>query len=290
MPTTTSKPDQADEPASAADLYALPADRFTEARNGLVKRLRAGGDRDEASRVAKLRRPSAAAWALNQVAREQPDLVVAVLDSGAALKAAMEAALSGDATGLRPAQAGERAAVDAALGAALAHLGSAGLAAGDQARQRLAATLRAAVVDATVAAELEAGSLDRDHDLPGFGLDAPEVVAPARPPVAPAGAAALSEAAAAGSPADAAVAAVAAGRPAGAAPTRRRPGTSPRELARRSALVEEADRLAARAEELDSAAAAAEEAARRARRTADRAAADAASARRRADAANRPGG
>jgi hypothetical protein len=258
------------EPSSADDLYALPVDRFTEARNGLVKRLRAAGDRVEASRVAKLRRPSAAAWALNQVARERPDLVVAVLESGAALKAAMQAALGGDAAGLRPARADERAAVDAALGAALAHLSGSGLAAGDQARQRVAATLRAAVVDGTVAAGLQAGTLDRDHDLPGFGVDAPDVLPTPRPP------------AAAVPPADTALPGEGTPR---AAPSGRPAGPSPRELARRAALVEKADRLAARAEELDAVATEAEEAARRARRAADRAAADAATARGRADAA-----
>ena len=45
--------------------------------------------------LAKLPKPTPAAWAANQVAREQPDLIAALLDAGAALRAAQDAALAG---------------------------------------------------------------------------------------------------------------------------------------------------------------------------------------------------
>jgi hypothetical protein len=238
VPASGSGRDQA-EPASAADLYGLPVDRFTEARNGLVKRLKAAGERDEAARIAKLRRPPATAWALNQVAPQRPGLIDAVLDAGETLKAAMQSTLGGDRSGLRAAQLAEREAVDAVLAAAAEHLESAGLAAGDQAHQRLAATVRAAVVDGSVAALLRAGELDRDHDQPGFGMDAPAWLPEPRPSA---------------------------------------PAPDGKKL-----LLEEADRLARLAGTLDQEAVEAEAAALRARQAADRAAENAAQARRRAD-------
>lgn len=158
-------------PPEGRDLYALDPGEFTAARNALVKELRAAGRRDEAAGVAKLRRPPVTAWALNRVARDRPDLLEAVLDAGRGLRAATEQALEGDASALRPAQAAERRAVDAVTATASSQLETTGKAGGDTARQRMAATLRAAVVDPTVAEPLLAGALDADHEAPGFGLE-----------------------------------------------------------------------------------------------------------------------
>jgi hypothetical protein len=155
----------------AAELFAVDPDAFVEARNRLVKELRAGGQRDEAARVAKLRRPPPTAWALNQVARQRPELVEAVLDTGARLREAMEDALAGDPSGVRASQAAERRAVDAAVGAAAKVLEEAGRPAADAVKLRMAASLRAAVVDESVAELVRGGVLDADRDAPGFGLD-----------------------------------------------------------------------------------------------------------------------
>ena len=154
------------------DLYGLDPGAFTAARNTLARRLRTEGHKAEAALVARLRRPPVTAWALNQVARHQPGVIDAVLDAGAGLRAATEDALGGDASGLRTAQAWERRAVEAAVAAAVAHLVAAGHGAGDVTTQRMTGTVRAALVDATVAAALREGILDDDRDAPGFGLDA----------------------------------------------------------------------------------------------------------------------
>ncbi len=189
-----------------------------------------------------------------------------MLSAGATLKDAMEAALAGDASHLRHARAAERRAVDDVVQAAAAQLRSAGLATGDQSRQRLESTLRAAVVDSTIADQLRAGTLDRDHDLPGFGMDSADLAAVEGRPGAP-------------------------GAPLAAPPTSHRRGPSPRMLERKKELVDEADRLAAEADRLaaeaearEAAATQAQAAARRARQAADRAVAHAATARQRADA------
>ena len=39
-----------------ADLYVLPPEEFTAARNALAKELKAAGDKDGAAEVSKLRR------------------------------------------------------------------------------------------------------------------------------------------------------------------------------------------------------------------------------------------
>ena len=148
------------EPQEPADLYRLDPEDFVAARNGLVKRLRASGARAEADLVAKLKRPSATAWALNQVAPERPELIDRVLAAGAGLRAAMEAAVAGDASGLRDAQRVERAAIDGALGAAVARLGTK---ANEAVRQKMSDTLRAAIIDESVAQRLRTGTLDADH-------------------------------------------------------------------------------------------------------------------------------
>ena len=153
-------------------LYGLEPSEFTAARNELSKRLKASGHKDTAAQVAKLRKPPVTAWALNTVARRLPGVIDAVLDAGTGLRAATENALAGDASGLRTAQAWERRAVDAAVTTAAEVLADAGHGTTDAARQRMAGTLRAAMVDPDVADALRAGVLDDDREAPGFGLDA----------------------------------------------------------------------------------------------------------------------
>ena len=55
--------------AVTEELYALDPGDFVTARNELVKRLKKAGDKQLAAEVGKLRRPSPAAWAVNQLAR-----------------------------------------------------------------------------------------------------------------------------------------------------------------------------------------------------------------------------
>jgi DNA repair exonuclease SbcCD ATPase subunit len=108
----------ADEPPRAvvdeADrLYGLPLEQFTAERDAAAKALRKAGDRDAAAVLAKLPKPTPAAWAANQVARTEPDVLDEFLSAGAALREAQEAALAGDAGALREATRAQRAAVEA---------------------------------------------------------------------------------------------------------------------------------------------------------------------------------
>jgi hypothetical protein len=77
-------------PESAHALYSLDPNDFVTARDQLAKRLREEGQKDEAKSVKALRRPTVPVWALNQVARERPDQVQAVIDASATAQAAKD--------------------------------------------------------------------------------------------------------------------------------------------------------------------------------------------------------
>jgi hypothetical protein len=105
--------------ADEADrLYGLPLEDFVSERDAAAKALRRAGDRDAADALAKLPKPTPAAWAANQVARTEPEILDAFLASGTALREAQEAALAGDASSLREATRAQRAAVEAFMAAA----------------------------------------------------------------------------------------------------------------------------------------------------------------------------
>ena len=155
----------------ADDLFGLRPEEFTSARNALAKRLKSEGESQEAARVAALRRPTATAWALNQLARRQPDLVEAVIDAGEQLRQATEHALGGDRSGFAAAQGAERAAIQRAVEGAAERLDSGGGKATETARHRMTETLRAATVDDSAADLLRRGVLESDLSAPGFGME-----------------------------------------------------------------------------------------------------------------------
>ena len=76
-------------------LFGLPLDQFTAARNELASRLKSAGQTDAAERVRELRKPSVPAWAVNQLARREPEAVGRLVESGERLRKAQAAALAG---------------------------------------------------------------------------------------------------------------------------------------------------------------------------------------------------
>ncbi|MPZ72994.1 MAG: hypothetical protein GEU74_07150 [Nitriliruptorales bacterium] len=169
------------------DLFLLPPSEFTAARDALGKRLRAEGRPEDAKQVKGLRRPTMAAWALNQVAHNHPDAVDGLVAAGAEVAAAQRRALSGvrDA-GLREASQQRRARVDDVWDLAAAVLRDAGADPASH-RQAIADTLDAASVDGEAADALRAGHLTRELPAPsGFGaVTGFALVPPADEPVAP---------------------------------------------------------------------------------------------------------
>lgn len=70
------------------DLYALPLEEFTAARNDLARKLKDEGRGDEAARVKKLKKPPVSAWAVNRLARDDPGGIARLLELVDALKEA----------------------------------------------------------------------------------------------------------------------------------------------------------------------------------------------------------
>jgi hypothetical protein len=76
-------------------LYSLPFDEFTAGRDALAKRLRDDGERADAERVRKLRKPPRSVWLVNQGVRAEPGAAERLLQAGERLAKAQDAALSG---------------------------------------------------------------------------------------------------------------------------------------------------------------------------------------------------
>jgi hypothetical protein len=171
--------ERADEAvAGAADeLYGLPLADFTRARDDLAKRLRREGRRDDAEAVKALRKPTVAAWALNQLARRRPKDLEKLLATGERLRQAQETLLGGgDRSALRRATAEERELVAKLARDASALAGESGTGATASLGERIASTLHAAALDEQTAAELAAGRLLREREAVGlFGADSVEV-------------------------------------------------------------------------------------------------------------------
>ncbi|HUR86839.1 MAG TPA: hypothetical protein VMY78_16010 [Solirubrobacteraceae bacterium] len=170
------------------DLYGLPLARFIPERGALAKALRAEGRRDEAADVAKLRKPSAAAWAVNQLVRTQGRAVSELFDAGDAVRAAQSGVLAGkgDAAALRDAGARERAAVSELAGIARGLLSEQGQELSATTLERLADTLHAAALDDASREQVRDGRLERELQHIGLGLGEGPAVARAAPAPAPA--------------------------------------------------------------------------------------------------------
>jgi len=165
----------------AADLYLLPPEGFTAARDAAAKEAKAAGDAEAARVLKALRRPSVAAWLLNSLVAEEPTLLEQLLELGPALAQA-QAAGEGDA--LRQLGAQRRALVGAVVDRAAGLTGRPVTAA---VRDEVAATLEAGLSDPASADAVRSGRLVRALSYAGFGgVDLDGAVA-ARPGPAPAG-------------------------------------------------------------------------------------------------------
>jgi hypothetical protein len=160
-----------DVPEIAHDLYAEPPESFVASRNALAKRLKADGDDVTSAIVAKLRRPTVAAVAVNLATRARGDLVHALLETGPRLAAAQRQLMSGKAAAAEELRtAGEerrrlvRELVAAAIDAAAAEDRSV-----DHLRDEIAGTFEAATLDETLGARLREGTIERS-EIPSAGL------------------------------------------------------------------------------------------------------------------------
>lgn len=149
----------------AADLYGLPQEEFTKARDELAKELRKAGKKDAADEVKALRKPTVSAWTVNQLARRHPQEMKALVKAGDEMRKAQRAAVGGRGPqGLRDATRSHRDRIDDLTSAARHELGADGAT-----LQRVAQTLRGASVDKEASKTLLTGTLAADYEQAGFG-------------------------------------------------------------------------------------------------------------------------
>jgi hypothetical protein len=141
-------------------LYAVPLEDFVAERKQLAKELRDGGDRDAAAEVAKLPKPTPPAWALNQLAREEPDAVGEWLDAAAALREAT----ANPGPGLREAMAEHRDATRRLLATARDRARPSGRPLSEPMLDRVRDLLQAATADAEKAEALRRGMIVEGGD------------------------------------------------------------------------------------------------------------------------------
>jgi hypothetical protein len=176
--------DDDDLPPDADAIYGLPLEDFVPERAAVAKRLRSEGDREMAKRVTALRKPSVAAWTINQLVRSRAKDVAAFTKAADGLRAAQGALLEGHGSpvDLRTARAAERKAVARLIEVARG-LFPGGREPGESTLERIGATLHAAAADEAIRDDVLSGWLLRERESSGFGdLDVELAAAlPAKP-------------------------------------------------------------------------------------------------------------
>lgn len=159
-----------DADEAAAELYALPPEQFTAARNARAKEAKAAGDKETAAQITALRKPTVVAWLVNLLVRERPDEIGGFLDLGEALREAT-ATLSGPE--LRQ-LSGQRHQLVQALVRQARELGrQAGYRSTEDVSRAVEETLAAALTDPAVAEQLRAGRLTSGLTATGFAAPSP---------------------------------------------------------------------------------------------------------------------
>lgn len=170
------------------ELYGLPLDRFTPERNALARELRNGGERERGAEVAALRKPSVAAWAVNQLVRTQKSAIGELFEAGDGLRHAHDEVLAGrgDGGSLRVAVERERQAVESLIQSAGGLLSADGHELSPTIVDRVADTLHAAALDDDARVQVSDGRLERELRHVGLGMAAaggtPATAPTRRPP------------------------------------------------------------------------------------------------------------
>lgn len=159
--------------AIAQELYTAPRGDFVGRRAERAAEAKAAGDKELSAEIKKLRKPSTAAWLLNQVAGDAAPL----LDVGAQLRQAHEAL---DGRALRELSSRRREVVDDVLGRVRSVAAAQGMTPGAAVFEQVRATLDAAVNDADVGHAVASGRMAKAATESGFEawLAVTPVVAP----------------------------------------------------------------------------------------------------------------
>ncbi len=157
--------------ASAIDeLYGADPDAFLARRTELVKRARGDGAAAVAKQIGTLRKPTRSAYAINRLARTDPDAIGRLLELGRRWR---DAEKSVDARQIRELTRSRRRLVDELTRAAFIAVDEPNPSAA--VRDEVVSTLTAALSDEAVAADVEHGLLVRAARWEGFGFGGPEL-------------------------------------------------------------------------------------------------------------------
>jgi hypothetical protein len=153
-------------------LYTLPLDDFVTGREELARGLREQGDRERAKEIKALRKPTVAAWAVNQLARREKMSLRSLLTAGERLRAAQQELLEGGSTKpLERARQDERKALGVLTEAARKVLGETRQTPSQSTLDRVTETLHAAALDPELAQQVRQGRLTRETRALGFGFE-----------------------------------------------------------------------------------------------------------------------
>lgn len=159
------------------ELFGLPPEDFTKARDALAAELKGSGDAAAAKEVKALRKPTVAAWAVNQLSRRHPGGVRDLIEAGERLRKAQSEALGGGSGKQLRERAAERARlVDKLLQRAGDILAEADVEPAAH-RERIEETLLAAAIDDDASRLLTEGRLEKpvaaEADWGWTGAEAP---------------------------------------------------------------------------------------------------------------------
>ena len=151
---------------AATELYALPLDEFTKARNDRAADARADGHRDLADSIRQLKKPTVSAWAVNMLSRHRADEVSQLLELGAALR---EAQSGLDADELRALGKQRQQLISAVVKQARTLAEELGGSLAPAAADEVGQTLQAALADPDAADAVTAGVLTGPLVASGWG-------------------------------------------------------------------------------------------------------------------------
>ena len=173
---------QAEVDAIADELYGLPPDQFTPARDEYVRKTRADKHAELAREIGKLRKPTQSAWLINLLWRDQREVLEQFFEVADALRQAQADAAGAE---LRALTTQRRQLESAMIRQAKTLAQQAGVEVGAATEREAQETLSAALAQPEVANEVRSGRLVKAAAYAGFGslsgTAARPVSAPARP-------------------------------------------------------------------------------------------------------------
>ncbi len=165
----------------ARELYQLPVDQFTQARDALVKQLRSDGRKEEATSASKLRKPTVVAWALNQVAARNAKQLEWLIEAEERVRRALEK--GGGPAEVREATSARHDLIAQIVDAAEKHLQRGGHSSAAGLREKIARSLYGIASDPSVKESILSGTLSKEPEPQeeGFNFAIPERAQTDRP-------------------------------------------------------------------------------------------------------------